>query len=331
MTGIDHRCAVLGHPIAHSLSPVLHTAAYEALGLRGWSYGREDVEESALPGFLAGLDASWVGLSLTMPLKRTVRILGSPCDPWSRELGVSNTAVLRFERPPAEAGSASADSFGGAVVPDGPAPEPTPIALYNTDVHGIERAIRHARPDSSSEADVAVIGNGNTALSTLAACTMLFRRSRVTVLARRPEESTPLADFASRHRDRIEVFRSLPLSEGMSSSMLPDCDLVVSTLPPHAADDLARALLAVAKRVRGTLLDVAYDPHPSLLQSVWERLHGVGIGGEEMLLYQAIDQVGLMVGAVPEGRALLDAADAPAVEDAMRHALMAAVARGTIR
>ncbi|MCB5509419.1 hypothetical protein LIP88_18755, partial [Erysipelatoclostridium ramosum] len=59
------RCAVLGKPIAHSLSPVLHGAAYRALGLGQWSYTKQEVAESELPSFLASLDPSWRGLSLT--------------------------------------------------------------------------------------------------------------------------------------------------------------------------------------------------------------------------------------------------------------------------
>ena len=65
------RCAVLGSPIAHSLSPVLHRAAYAELGL-DWSYEAAEVTEAGLPSFLDRLDASWRGLSLTMPLKRAV-------------------------------------------------------------------------------------------------------------------------------------------------------------------------------------------------------------------------------------------------------------------
>ena len=71
------RAAVLGHPISHSLSPVLHRAAYADLGL-DWTYDALDVTSEELPGFLAGLDESWVGLSLTMPLKQAVLpLLGS--------------------------------------------------------------------------------------------------------------------------------------------------------------------------------------------------------------------------------------------------------------
>ncbi|MCZ9343683.1 shikimate dehydrogenase, partial [Streptomyces sp. TRM76130] len=66
------RAAVLGSPIAHSLSPVLHRAAYAALGLAGWTYDRFDVDEAALPGFVEQLGPEWAGLSLTMPLKRAV-------------------------------------------------------------------------------------------------------------------------------------------------------------------------------------------------------------------------------------------------------------------
>jgi shikimate dehydrogenase len=65
------RCAVLGSPIDHSLSPVLHRAAYAELKLP-WTYEAIEVEERELPGFIAGRDRSWRGLSLTMPLKRAV-------------------------------------------------------------------------------------------------------------------------------------------------------------------------------------------------------------------------------------------------------------------
>ncbi|HEX6755092.1 MAG TPA: shikimate dehydrogenase, partial [Mycobacteriales bacterium] len=64
------RAAVLGKPVAHSLSPVLHAAAYAELGLAGWAYTAIECDEAGLPGFVDGLDPSWAGLSLTMPLKR---------------------------------------------------------------------------------------------------------------------------------------------------------------------------------------------------------------------------------------------------------------------
>lgn len=89
-----YHCAVLGDPISHSLSPVLHNTAYKALGLTNWQYSKEKVSETELRDFIAHLDDSWKGLSLTMPLKKTVMKLGTPCDYWSRALNVANTAVF---------------------------------------------------------------------------------------------------------------------------------------------------------------------------------------------------------------------------------------------
>jgi len=87
------RAAVLGHPVGHSLSPVLHRAAYEALGL-AWDYGLVDVTEHDLPDFVRGLDQSWRGLSLTMPLKEAIRPLLADVDPVADATGSVNTVVL---------------------------------------------------------------------------------------------------------------------------------------------------------------------------------------------------------------------------------------------
>ena len=87
------RCAVLGHPIGHSLSPALHRAAYDALGL-DWTYEAVDVTGERLEVFLDGLDEQWRGLSLTMPLKREVRRLLDRESEQARRSGVVNTVLL---------------------------------------------------------------------------------------------------------------------------------------------------------------------------------------------------------------------------------------------
>ncbi|MGW5950023.1 shikimate dehydrogenase, partial [Streptomyces celluloflavus] len=90
----NKKAAVLGSPIAHSLSPVLHRAAYDALGLTGWEYGRHEVDEAGLPAFMAGLDATWAGLSLTMPLKRAVIPLLDGISATASSVEAVNTVVL---------------------------------------------------------------------------------------------------------------------------------------------------------------------------------------------------------------------------------------------
>lgn len=88
------RAAVLGSPIAHSLSPVLHRAAYAELGLADWTYDHFDVDEAALPGFLEGLGPEWAGLSLTMPLKRAVIPLLDSVSETAASVDAVNTVVL---------------------------------------------------------------------------------------------------------------------------------------------------------------------------------------------------------------------------------------------
>ena len=143
MTVIAHRCAVLGKPIAHSLSPVLHNAAYKALGLDDWAYERHEVGESDLDGFLKGLDPTWRGLSLTMPLKKTIQPYGTPSNMWAQRLKVANTAIFDWPAEPGITPGATPD--GASATGSLPA-----IRLYNTDVMGIVLAFDHELKASGS-------------------------------------------------------------------------------------------------------------------------------------------------------------------------------------
>ena len=198
MTVIAHRCAVLGKPIAHSLSPVLHNAAYKALGLDDWAYERHEVGESDLDGFLKGLDPTWCGLSLTMPLKKTIQPYGTPSNMWAQRLKVANTAIFDWPAEPGITPGATPD--GTSATGSLPA-----IRLYNTDVMGIVLAFDHelkalGEPDRwKSATSAAVIGNGNTAASAVAACTVMLKNGqtnkRITVAARHPGKNRQLPDI----------------------------------------------------------------------------------------------------------------------------------------
>src|SRR3954469_7564462 len=87
------RCAVLGDPVAHSLSPVLHAAGYAEVGLEDWSYDAVRVPAGSLPGFVADLDLTWRGLSVTAPLKREALGFASTVTARARLAGGVNTLV----------------------------------------------------------------------------------------------------------------------------------------------------------------------------------------------------------------------------------------------
>jgi shikimate dehydrogenase len=160
-----NRLAVLGSPIGHSRSPVIHKAAYAALGL-DWSYGSEDVTGPALPSFIKGLGRGWRGLSLTMPLKQDTLPLLSWRDPLVELVGAANTVSF----------------VGGGV------------RGFNTDVYGVERSLLDVGIERLSSAHI--LGAGGTALSVLAAVARLGA-TRVTVSARTPSRAIAVAKLGA--------------------------------------------------------------------------------------------------------------------------------------
>lgn len=189
---------MLGSPVAHSLSPTLHLTAYAALGLTGWSYDRVECDEAGLPGFVSGLGPEWVGLSLTMPLKRVALAVADEVTPLAAAVGAANTLVF-------------SDGHRTA---------------HNTDVAGIVAALREAGLDRADRATV--LGAGGTAQAALAALRSIGV-AEPTVVVR---DATRAADLLAT-ADRLGV-RPVVLG-GYPDVPLPDTDVVISTLPPGAA------------------------------------------------------------------------------------------------
>ncbi|GAA1736518.1 shikimate dehydrogenase [Isoptericola hypogeus] len=280
----SRRAAVLGHPVAHSLSPALHAAAYHALALDGWQYTAIDTTIDDLPARVRDLDLGWTGLSLTMPLKQAIIPLVDHVDPLALAVGAVNTVLVA----PAQCG----------VVLTG----------TNTDVHGLVAALREGRAERGLGGDVTVgravvLGGGATAASTLAALGELGCTSP-RVLVRSLGRTGALQEAAARMgvTPRFEV-----LDATASLASLLVADVVVSTMPAYAADPVASALAAHGGGPSGVLLDVVYDPRPTALSAAWAAAGGTVVGGERMLLHQAAEQVRLMTGR-PAPLAAMDAA-----------------------
>lgn len=192
---------MLGHPIAHSLSPVLHRAAYVELGL-AWTYDAVDVSEGALAEYVATRGPEWVGLSLTMPLKYAVLPLLDETDATVDLVGAANTLVWRDGR-----------RLGA-----------------NTDVSGLVSALREAGVEVPARAGV--LGAGATAASALVALAELGC-SEVVLAARRPEAATGLVELA----DRLGL--ELAVVGWAAADSALHAPLVVSTVPAGSPDGLA--------------------------------------------------------------------------------------------
>lgn len=276
------RAAVLGRPIEHSLSPVLHAAAYDALGLT-WVYGLADAGEEDLPALLAELDAEWAGLSLTMPLKHAAQPHLDVVDELAQVVGVVNTVLVQ---------------------PGGRGGRPILVGA-NTDVHGVAAALREAAPEGWRPRSAVVVGAGATASSTLAALGELGLTAPV-VLARSVSRAAPTLQAAR----RMGVDATLrPWAD--AADLVAAADVVVSTVPAGGADGIAAELAARRVAADAVLLDVAYDPWPSTLATAWSEAGGVVAPGWGMLLHQGAEQVRLMTGRpapVAAMRAAIEAA-----------------------
>jgi len=253
------RAAVLGSPIAHSLSPVLHRAAYEALGLGDWSYDRFEVDEEALPAFIEKLGPEWAGLSLTMPLKRAVIPLLDEVSETAASVEAVNTVVF---------------TDGGRRVGD------------NTDIPGIVAALREHGIEQVDSA--AVLGAGATASSALAALARICTGEVVAYV-----RSTERAAEMRRWGERLDIeVRTADWADAEEALHAP---LVIATTPAGATDALAAAVPGQP----ATLFDVLYDPWPTDLAARWSAYGGAVVSGLDLLVHQAVLQVEQMTGRAP--------------------------------
>ncbi|MFE7107026.1 shikimate dehydrogenase [Streptomyces sp. NPDC057575] len=253
------RAAVLGSPIAHSLSPVLHRAAYAELGLDDWSYDRFEIDEQALPGFVEGLDRTWAGLSLTMPLKRAVIPLLDEISATASSVEAVNTVVFTED---------------GRRVGD------------NTDVPGMIAALRERGVEKAESA--AVLGAGATASSALAALSQICT-GPVTAYVRSRERGDEMRGWGERLGAEVRI------ADWAEAAQALRAPLVVATTPAGATD----GLMADVPERPGTLFDVLYEPWPTGLASAWAARGGPVIGGLDLLVHQAVLQVEQMTGRSP--------------------------------
>ncbi len=268
MAGSVHKAAVVGKPIAHSLSPVIHNAGYAAAGLDGWSYTRIECAAAELADLVAGLGPQWAGLSVTMPGKEAALAVAAEVSPVAAAVGAANTLVRRPD------GSWYAD---------------------NTDGTGMVEVLTEA--GGGAGATVTVLGAGGTARAALAAAARL-RAAGVTVIARRPAavaELTPVAQTLGL------ALTAAPWSEAVASA---NADVLISTVPKGAADGLADT---VGWRPSTVLFDAIYDPWPTPLAASAAAAGCRIVSGLDLLLAQAIGQFEQFTG-VPAPRAAMSSA-----------------------
>ena len=190
------RAAVLGSPIAHSLSPALHNAAYLALDIEG-KYDAVEVKSGELTGFMDNVrktDANWIGFSLTMPLKEEVFKVADKVDPLAKQINSANTLV------------------------------PTLDGWFatSTDVAGFIWAL--AQHEVTNYQRVQIIGAGGTARA--AAAAIDAPGVSIQVINRNPNRESDMRAAVSLSDLSFSTWEGVTL----------DADLVINTTPKGAAD-----------------------------------------------------------------------------------------------
>lgn len=274
--GFDrHYAAVLGDPIQHSLSPVLHDNGFRAAGLENWSYERIRCPKGELEKTINSLGAEYEGFSVTMPGKFEALDFATEATQRAKLIGSANTLV-KIHR-------ASSDMTSRGIVSGS-----TQWRADNTDGEGVVGAVRELLTaetsssgndsDSVMVTNAVIVGNGGTARPALCALAQLGCRN-VAVVARssRAEQLRPLAE-------KLGVDFSWTLFE-RSEKACANADVLVSTVPSVAAEPYAD-LLSRASAV----CDVIYSPWPTPLISRCLTVGTPCVGGTTMLFYQSLSQ-----------------------------------------
>jgi shikimate dehydrogenase len=254
MSNKNLKAAVLGYPIAHSLSPVLHGKAFELLGIAG-RYEAIEVESGGLAEFLKSHGADYDYLSLTMPLKEEVLVIAESSGIEVDELALRIQSVNTLIR---NGSGWSATSTDGA---------------------GFVKALANAGYDHFNS--VLILGAGGTARAVAGALDSIA--DNVAIMGRSVRRNAGIAScFKKLTPEFITWDDQIDLRQ---------FDLVVNTTPSGAADLVAEN---IPTKVEGLLFDVLYKPWPTLIARRWSDGGGKVISGLELLLYQGIDQLNIV-------------------------------------
>lgn len=191
---------VVGHPLAHTLSPAMHNAAFEALGLN-WVYVPIDLpDEVALRRFAAVAPSmNCIGFNVTMPYKRVMLELCDEAATTAQVAGAVNTVHVVDGR----------------------------LIGYCTDGRGLLEALEHDAGVTPTGADVVIIGAGGAAGAAFVAF-LLGKAARITLVNRSFARAEELLARMRGHLNDVEA-HALPLAE--AELVVRRADIIVNATP----------------------------------------------------------------------------------------------------
>jgi len=262
-------CAIFGHPVGHSLSPALHNAAFQSLGL-DLVYVAHDVAPARLADAFAGARAlGYVGLSITIPHKVAALALVDELDPVARNIGCINTVVAR-----------NGQLYG-----------------TNSDGRGALSALRRAGVAPTGQ-NLVLLGSGGAARAIAVTIALEASPRRITLLGVVPEELEQLgADLRRLGTTEIET---ASLDERRLAVAMEDAQLLLNTTPIGMSPNTEQSLVPPDYLHPGlAVFDAVYTPERTRLLRDAEERGAKPIFGLEMFLGQAEVQFRLFTGREP--------------------------------
>lgn len=290
ITGTTTVVGVFGYPVAHSLSPVMHNAAFAELGL-DWVYVPFAVASEALASAVVGVRALGIrGVNVTIPHKRAILSLVDRLTPEAEAIGSVNTV---------------------AVTADG-------ILGHSTDGPGFLRALRERGFEVAGSRAV-VLGGGGAARAVIGALAAAGV-GELTIVTRHPERAVDLPHLAVRQGVAPLQVHLLPW-DGPVRDALARADLLVNATPigmaPHDIDRLPVS----AEWLPASLwvYDLVYTPRETALLRAAMARGCQTIDGVAMLVYQGAEAFTLWTG-LPAPVAVMGAALAQDLQSMRKHA-----------
>jgi shikimate dehydrogenase len=267
---------LLGDPIAHTLSPALHNAAFAALGL-DWVYVALRVRPADLGAALAGVRAlGLAGANVTVPHKQTVCAYLDELVDDAAVTGAANTIVRSGDR----------------------------LVGHNTDVEGFRLALRSVVAEGVAGRSALVLGSGGAARAVVLALAR-ERIGRLTVWARSPQRAAEVAAVAAGQGAQ-------PEAEGRALAALTAADAAAADLLVNATTlgmegaGKVPAVLVDNVRVDQIVYDVVYGRRPTALVAAACSRGARTVDGARMLVEQAAVAFGLWTGRQAPRRVMLD-------------------------
>jgi shikimate dehydrogenase len=264
ISGKTRVCGVIGDPIEHTLSPVIHNAAFNHLGL-DFVFLAFRVKAADLENAMRGMRGLGIhGLNVTMPHKSTVTAYLDTMDPAVKYLGSANTILN----------------------------EEGKLSGFNTDGVGALKALRENGTELSKK-KVLLLGAGGAAKAI--AFSLAREVGELVVLNRADEKAKDLAEALARTLNKKVVGGAL--SQGAIAENLQDSDVLINAtsvgMHPEANQSIVAPRLL---RSELTVMDIVYNPIETKLAKVAKAAGAKVVSGVEMLIYQGAASFELWTG-----------------------------------